>query len=62
MDSQIWHDILGPVGFQFPLHEIVHQHHERNDDSSYPMRLKESTIQVEPLGFPKEIGFDDLPD
>jgi putative two-component system response regulator len=47
MHAQIGHDILSPIGFPFPIHEIVLQHHERNDGSGYPMGLKESEIHIE---------------
>jgi HD-GYP domain-containing protein (c-di-GMP phosphodiesterase class II) len=47
MHAQVGHDILKPVNFPFPIHEIVLQHHERNDGSGYPMGLKESEIRVE---------------
>jgi putative nucleotidyltransferase with HDIG domain len=45
--SQIGHDILAPIGFSFPIHEIILQHHERIDGSGYPRGLKESEICVE---------------
>jgi putative nucleotidyltransferase with HDIG domain len=47
MHAQIGHDILSPISFPFPIHEIVLQHHERIDGSGYPMGLKESEIHVE---------------
>jgi putative two-component system response regulator len=47
MHAQIGHDILCPIGFPFPIHEIVLQHHERMDGSGYPMGLKESEICME---------------
>jgi putative two-component system response regulator len=47
MHAQIGHDILSPIGFPFPIHEIVLQHHERIDGSGYPMGLKGSEIHVE---------------
>jgi putative two-component system response regulator len=47
MHSQIGYDILHPIGFPFPIHETVLQHHERIDGSGYPMGLKESEIRVE---------------
>jgi putative two-component system response regulator len=47
MHAQVGHDILKPVNFPFPIHEIVLQHHERNDGSGYPMGLKEAEIRVE---------------
>ena len=39
MHSQIGHDILEPVKFAFPIHQIVLQHHERLDGSGYPQGL-----------------------
>jgi putative nucleotidyltransferase with HDIG domain len=47
MHAQIGHDILKPIGFPFPIHEIVLQHHERIDGTGYPMGLKESEIHTE---------------
>ncbi len=47
MHAQIGHDILKPINFPFPIHEIVLQHHERIDGSGYPLGLKESNIRVE---------------
>jgi putative two-component system response regulator len=47
MHSQIGHDILQPIEFPFPIHEIILQHHERNDGSGYPIGLKASEICVE---------------
>ncbi len=47
MHSQVGHDVLAPIGFPFPIHEIVYQHHERLDGSGYPKALKGSQIHVE---------------
>ena len=47
MHAQIGHDILSPIGFPFPIHEIVLQHHERIDGSGYPAGLKEADIRME---------------
>jgi putative two-component system response regulator len=47
MHAQVGHDILKPINFPFPIHEIVLQHHERNDGSGYPTGLKESEIRAE---------------
>jgi putative two-component system response regulator len=47
MHAQIGHDILNPIDFPFPIHEIILQHHERIDGSGYPMGLKESEIKRE---------------
>jgi putative two-component system response regulator len=47
MHAQIGHDILQPVGFPFPIHDIILQHHERIDGSGYPKGLRESDICME---------------
>jgi putative two-component system response regulator len=47
MHAQIGCDILKPIGFPFPIHEIILQHHERGDGSGYPRGLKASEICVE---------------
>lgn len=47
MHSQIGHDILKPINFPFPIHEIVLQHHEMIDGSGYPLGLKGSEILLE---------------
>jgi putative two-component system response regulator len=47
MHAQIGHDILQPVGFPFPIHDIILQHHERIDGSGYPRGIRESDICVE---------------
>jgi putative two-component system response regulator len=47
MHPQIGRDILQPIEFPFPIHEIIFQHHERNDGSGYPLGLKASEICVE---------------
>jgi putative nucleotidyltransferase with HDIG domain len=47
MHAQIGHDILSPINFPFPIHQIVLQHHERLDGSGYPAGLKEPEILVE---------------
>jgi putative two-component system response regulator len=47
LHAQIGHDILKPISFSFPIHEIVLQHHEKIDGSGYPFGLKESEIMVE---------------
>jgi putative two-component system response regulator len=44
MHSQIGHDILEPVKFAFPIHQIVLQHHERLDGSGYPQGLRGEAI------------------
>jgi len=47
MHAQIGHDILNPIGFPFPIDQIVLQHHERIDGTGYPMGLKEPEIRME---------------
>ncbi|MCK9378164.1 MAG: response regulator [Syntrophobacterales bacterium] len=47
MHSQVGHDILEPINFNFPLHKIVLQHHERLDGSGYPQGLKGEDILLE---------------
>jgi putative two-component system response regulator len=47
MHSQIGHDILKPINFPFPIHEIVLQHHEMIDGSGYPLGLKGPEILLE---------------
>jgi len=41
------YDILSPIRFQWPLPEIVLQHHERWDGSGYPQGLKGEEILIE---------------
>jgi putative two-component system response regulator len=47
MHAQVGHDVLAPIAFPFPIHEIVYQHHERLDGSGYPRGLKGSQIHIE---------------
>ncbi len=47
MHAQIGHDILKPIKFPFPIHQIVLQHHEKIDGSGYPSGLKASEILPE---------------
>jgi HD-GYP domain-containing protein (c-di-GMP phosphodiesterase class II) len=47
MHAQSGHDILSPIEFPFPIHDIILQHHERIDGSGYPAGLKGSEILVE---------------
>ena len=39
--------LLDGVSFPWPLAEMVHQHHERMNGSSYPRGLKEDQIMLE---------------
>ncbi|HKI16821.1 MAG TPA: PAS domain S-box protein [Isosphaeraceae bacterium] len=41
------YDILKPIGFPWPIADIVHQHHERLDGSGYPQGLKGDAIILE---------------
>jgi putative two-component system response regulator len=47
MHAQIGHDILSPIGFAFPIHTIILQHHERMDGSGYPLGLKAPEILIQ---------------
>jgi putative two-component system response regulator len=44
LHARIGHDILRPIRFGFPIHDIVVQHHERLDGSGYPAGLKAGEI------------------
>lgn len=45
--SEVGHQILSPMDFQWPLGQIVLQHHERLDGSGYPQGLKGGQILME---------------
>ena len=45
--SQVGYDILKPIDFQWPVADIVYQHHERMDGSGYPQGLKGDDILLE---------------
>jgi len=45
--SQVGHDILREIDFNWPIAEMVLQHHERMDGSGYPRRLKGEDILLE---------------
>jgi putative two-component system response regulator len=47
MHAQIGYDIIKPIGFPFPIHEIILQHHEREDGSGYPRGLTSPEICIE---------------
>jgi PAS domain S-box-containing protein/putative nucleotidyltransferase with HDIG domain len=47
LHPQTGFDILKEVNFQWPLAQIVHQHHERINGSGYPMGLREDDIYLE---------------
>lgn len=44
---QVGYDIMSDVSFQYPVKEIILQHHERLDGSGYPHCLKENDITLE---------------
>lgn len=44
---RVGHDILKTIEFEWPLAEIVYQHHERLDGSGYPRGLEEDEILKE---------------
>jgi len=44
---QVGRDILRTVEFDWPLADIVYQHHERLDGSGYPEGLKGEEIGIE---------------
>ncbi len=44
---QVGSDILAPIGFDWPISEIVLQHHERLDGSGYPRGLVGEAILME---------------
>lgn len=41
---RVGHDILSSIDFDWPLADIVRQHHERLDGSGYPAGLKDDEI------------------
>gem|GEM_PF-1146133 len=41
------YDILKTVEFPWPIAEVIHQHHERQDGSGYPRGLKSGEIMIE---------------
>ena len=41
------YDILKAVEFPWPIAEVIHQHHERQDGSGYPKGLKGDEIMIE---------------
>jgi putative nucleotidyltransferase with HDIG domain len=41
------HEILKPIDFEYPVADIVAQHHERQDGSGYPAGLKDDEILPE---------------
>ena len=53
---QTGYDILKGIDFQWPVAEIVRQHHERIDGSGYPFGLKSDEIRIEA----KVIGVADV--
>lgn len=45
--SEVGAELLGGIDFQWPVAEIVRQHHERMDGSGYPDGLKGDEIRIE---------------
>jgi HD-GYP domain-containing protein (c-di-GMP phosphodiesterase class II)/DNA-binding LacI/PurR family transcriptional regulator len=43
----ISYDILLPIDFDYPIAEIIKQHHEKIDGSGYPNKLKDNEIMIE---------------
>lgn len=46
LHPRLGHDVLAPVKFSFPLHQVVKQHHERLDGSGFPDRLRNQQISL----------------
>jgi HD-GYP domain-containing protein (c-di-GMP phosphodiesterase class II) len=44
---QIGHDLLKSIDLEWPIAEIVFQHHERIDGSGYPRGLSGNSIMIE---------------
>lgn len=47
LHSEKGYNILKDIPFEFPIAEIVYQHHEKLDGSGYPLGLKENEILLE---------------
>ncbi len=45
--TQTGYNILKEIGFPWPIHDIVRQHHERLDGTGYPGGLKDGEILLE---------------
>jgi putative nucleotidyltransferase with HDIG domain len=45
--SQVGYDILRKIEFDWPVADIVYQHHERMDGSGYPLGLSGEAILIE---------------
>lgn len=45
--AQIGADIIGEIEFKWPIHDIVLQHHERQDGSGYPRGLKGEQVLLQ---------------
>jgi putative two-component system response regulator len=45
--AQIGHDILKDIKFDWPIAQMILQHHERMDGSGYPQQLKGDGILLE---------------
>lgn len=47
MHSQVGYDIIKDIDFDFPLADIILQHHEKCDGSGYPNELRKDEILME---------------
>ncbi|MEA2015208.1 MAG: HD domain-containing protein, partial [Actinomycetota bacterium] len=54
--ARVGYDIIKRIDFQFPVADIILQHHERIDGSGYPQGLKGKDIMIEA----KVIGVADV--
>jgi putative nucleotidyltransferase with HDIG domain len=45
--AEVGHGILAPIGFPWPIADIVFQHHERHDGSGYPRHLVGEAVRLE---------------
>ena len=54
--SKVGYELLKEVNFPWPIAEIIYQHHERENGSGYPRKLKGDQISIEA----KIIGMADV--
>jgi HD-GYP domain-containing protein (c-di-GMP phosphodiesterase class II) len=54
--SKVGYELLKEIEFPWPIAEIVYQHHERENGSGYPRKLKGNRISIEA----KIIGIADV--
>ena len=45
--TEVGHDILMSIEFDYPIAEIIYQHHERINGSGYPQGLTDRNILLE---------------